>query len=91
MDATHQKALDPNPPGDNLPLLFLGSDYRSHGTPILKRNETVIAPVTERPLRIGILSYRSNPHCGGQGVYLRHLSRALRDLGHRVEVVSGPA
>ncbi len=37
-----------------------------------------------------MLSYRSNPHCGGQGVYLRHLSRALRDLGHQVEVVSGP-
>ena len=46
-------------------------------------------PALERPLRIGMLSYRSNPHCGGQGVYLRHLSRALRDLGHQVEVVSG--
>ncbi len=57
---------------------------------MLKRDETAIPPVADRPLRIGILSYRSNPHCGGQGVYLRHLSRALRDLGHRVEVVSGP-
>ncbi|GBC59734.1 glycosyl transferase group 1 [Desulfonema ishimotonii] len=37
-----------------------------------------------------MLSYRSNPHCGGQGVYVRHLSKALRDLGHHVEVVSGP-
>jgi glycosyltransferase involved in cell wall biosynthesis len=36
------------------------------------------------------LSYRSNPHCGGQGVYLKNLSRALKDLGHVVEVVSGP-
>ena len=44
----------------------------------------------DRPLRIGLLSYRSNPHCGGQGVYLRHLSRALHDLGHAVEVISGP-
>jgi glycosyltransferase involved in cell wall biosynthesis len=41
-------------------------------------------------LRICLLSYRSNPHCGGQGVYLKNLSRALKDLGHRVEVVSGP-
>ncbi|MDM8517319.1 glycosyltransferase family 4 protein [Desulfobacterales bacterium HSG16] len=41
-------------------------------------------------LRICLLSYRSNPHCGGQGVYLRNLSRALKDLGHHVEVVSGP-
>ncbi len=42
------------------------------------------------PLRICLLSYRSNPHCGGQGVYLKNLSRALKDLGHRVDVVSGP-
>jgi glycosyltransferase involved in cell wall biosynthesis len=42
------------------------------------------------PLKICLLSYRSNPHCGGQGVYLKNLSRALKDLGHQVEVVSGP-
>jgi glycosyltransferase involved in cell wall biosynthesis len=42
-----------------------------------------------RPLRIALLSYRSKPHCGGQGVYLRHLSRELDALGHRVEVFSG--
>ncbi|HSL60335.1 MAG TPA: glycosyltransferase family 4 protein [Desulfotignum sp.] len=42
------------------------------------------------PLKIGLLSYRSNPHCGGQGVYIRHLSRALCDLGHQVEVIAGP-
>jgi glycosyltransferase involved in cell wall biosynthesis len=35
------------------------------------------------------LSYRSKPHCGGQGVYLRHLSRELVSLGHQVEVFSG--
>jgi glycosyltransferase involved in cell wall biosynthesis len=45
---------------------------------------------TSRPLRICLLSYRCNPHCGGQGVYLKNLSRALTDLGHRVEVVAGP-
>lgn len=44
----------------------------------------------DRPLRICLLSYRSNPHCGGQGVYLKQLSRALWDLGHHVEVLSGP-
>jgi glycosyltransferase involved in cell wall biosynthesis len=43
-----------------------------------------------RPLRICLLSYRSNPHCGGQGVYLKQLSRALMNLGHHVEVLSGP-
>lgn len=41
------------------------------------------------PLRIALLSYRSNPHVGGQGVYVRHLSRELTALGHRVEVFSG--
>jgi len=41
-------------------------------------------------LKIGLISYRSNPHCGGQGVYIRHLSHALADLGHRVEIIAGP-
>jgi glycosyltransferase involved in cell wall biosynthesis len=44
----------------------------------------------DTPLTICMLSYRSNPHSGGQGVYVKNLSRALRDLGHAVEVVSGP-
>jgi glycosyltransferase involved in cell wall biosynthesis len=44
---------------------------------------------TDRALRIALVSYRSKPHCGGQGVYLRHLSRELAALGHRVEVFSG--
>lgn len=43
-----------------------------------------------RPLRIALLSYRSHPHCGGQGVYVRNLSHALYELGHHVEVISGP-
>jgi glycosyltransferase involved in cell wall biosynthesis len=42
-----------------------------------------------RPLRIALVSYRSKPHCGGQGIYLRHLSRELVALGHHVEVFSG--
>jgi len=46
--------------------------------------------VNQRPLKICLLSYRSNPHCGGQGVYLKNLSRALKDIGHTVEVISGP-
>ncbi|TYL49621.1 glycosyltransferase family 4 protein [Nocardioides sp. BGMRC 2183] len=40
-------------------------------------------------MRIALLSYRSKPHVGGQGVYLRHLSRELVRLGHTVEVFSG--
>ncbi|GCB49851.1 glycosyltransferase family 4 protein [Streptomyces sp. NL15-2K] len=41
----------------------------------------------ERPLRIALLTYKGNPFCGGQGVYVRHLSRELARLGHRVEVI----
>jgi glycosyltransferase involved in cell wall biosynthesis len=40
-------------------------------------------------LRVAMLSYRSKPHCGGQGIYVRHLSRELAALGHSVEVFSG--
>ncbi|WP_342660551.1 Glycogen synthase [Rhodococcus ruber] len=40
-------------------------------------------------MRVALLSYRSKPHCGGQGVYVRHLSRELAALGHDVEVFSG--
>ena len=46
--------------------------------------------VEEPSLRILLTGYRSHPHVGGQGVYLRELARALRDLGHRVTVASGP-
>lgn len=42
------------------------------------------------PLRVALLSYRSLPTCGGQGVYIHHLSRELARLGHSVEVFSGP-
>ena len=40
-------------------------------------------------MRVALLSYRSKPHCGGQGIYIRHLSRELTRLGHSVEVFSG--
>ncbi|RCG29155.1 glycosyltransferase family 1 protein [Streptomyces diacarni] len=43
--------------------------------------------VTDRPLRIALLTYKGNPFCGGQGVYVRHLSRELARLGHTVEVI----
>ncbi|QBI52920.1 glycosyltransferase family 4 protein [Streptomonospora litoralis] len=46
-------------------------------------------PHPDRALRVALLSYRSKPHCGGQGVYVRHLSRELAALGHDVTVFSG--
>ena len=44
----------------------------------------------EQPLRIALLGYRSAPHSGGQGIYLKYLSRSLAKLGHQVTVISGP-
>ncbi|RKE18882.1 glycosyltransferase family 4 protein [Streptomyces sp. TLI_171] len=43
--------------------------------------------VSPPPLRIALLSYRGDPFCGGQGVYVRHLSRELARLGHHVDVI----
>ena len=41
-------------------------------------------------MKIGILSYRSHPYSGGQGIYVKYLSKALQKLGHEVTVLSGP-
>ncbi len=43
----------------------------------------------DAPLTIAYLTYRGKPHVGGQGVYTRHLTKALVDLGHAVEVFGG--
>ncbi len=60
------------------------------------RSRTIVTPghVPARPaapgkLRIAFLIYRGNPTCGGQGVYTRHLTRELVNLGHSVEVFAG--
>jgi glycosyltransferase involved in cell wall biosynthesis len=50
----------------------------------------VPGPGPDDALRVALLAYRGNPFSGGQGVYVRHLSRELTALGHRVEVLSGP-
>ena len=47
-------------------------------------------PAEPGKLRIAFLIYRGNPRCGGQGVYTRHLTRELMNLGHSVEVFAGP-
>jgi glycosyltransferase involved in cell wall biosynthesis len=44
---------------------------------------------SDAPLSIAYLTYRGKPHVGGQGVYTRHLTKALVDLGHTVEVFGG--
>lgn len=41
-------------------------------------------------MRICLLCYRGNPYCGGQGIYLYNLSRALASSGHEVTILVGP-
>ncbi|MFT6368921.1 MAG: glycosyltransferase involved in cell wall biosynthesis, partial [Bacteroidia bacterium] len=52
--------------------------------------ETGALPEHCRSLRIALLGYRSQPFGGGQGVYLKYLSKALVEAGHKVDVISGP-
>lgn len=49
----------------------------------------MVALSPDAPLTVAYLTYRGKPHVGGQGVYTRHLTRALADLGHTVEVFGG--
>ncbi len=51
--------------------------------------DSSLVPAGDEPLRIAYLTYRGKPHVGGQGVYTRHLTKALVDMGHHVEVFSG--
>ena len=48
-----------------------------------------IHPGLDRPLNICITGYRSAPFGGGQGIYIKYLSKALVDAGHNVDVISG--
>jgi glycosyltransferase involved in cell wall biosynthesis len=41
-------------------------------------------------MRICLLTYRGNMYCGGQGIYVYYLAKALHQLGHEVHVMSGP-
>ena len=70
-----------------------GSRPRTLDRPVNARkgsDHLASTPHVDDPLRIALLTYRGKKHCGGQGVYVRHLSKALTLLGHHVEVLSGP-
>ena len=41
-------------------------------------------------MNICLTTYRGNPYCGGQGIYITYLARELARLGHSVHTVSGP-
>ena len=62
--------------------------------PLIPDRAAEVLPLAEAlpqsPLRIALLGYRSAPFGGGQGIYIKYLSKALVDAGHEVDVISGP-
>lgn len=36
------------------------------------------------------MSYRGNPYCGGQGIYVYYIARELIKMGHEVHLIVGP-
>lgn len=50
---------------------------------------TMIDSLHKQRLKICLLGYRSNPYSGGQGIYIKFLSKALVEAGHQVDVISG--
>ena len=53
-------------------------------TSINGKSKNLISAINgDRPLKILLPSYRSNPHTGGQGIYMRLISKAIVDLGHK--------
>ena len=82
--------MDPGA-GDFPPLRELFMPQNSTAT--AEKQSAEIIPLhrkqVEKPLRICLLGYRSHPYGGGQGIYIKYLSKALVDAGHEVDVISG--
>ena len=93
--AAAQSASDTNAEADCEPGIAAGSaaDAASTQRPAAEANSRAKAQAALDPrpdsLRVALLTYRGNPFSGGQGVYVRNLSRELAALGHRVEVIGG--
>ena len=61
----------------------------NNGAATKTRSKTKSLGSIARPLRICIAGYRSAPFGGGQGIYIKYLSKALVEAGHQVDVISG--
>lgn len=72
-----------------LPAAVLGRDT-STPLPHAAGGGAALTSAGKRALSIALLGYRSQPFGGGQGIYLKYLSKALVEAGHRVDVISGP-
>jgi glycosyltransferase involved in cell wall biosynthesis len=79
------KKIQPNKYMSYLPVNYSSSE-KTH-SPVNQKNLTT---TSTDGLSIALLGYRSHPHVGGQGIYLHYLSKALVDMGHKVDVISGP-
>ncbi len=62
----------------------------AHPHPELPREPTSVFEAPTKSLKIALLGYRSAPHVGGQGIYIKYLAAALVRAGHQVDVYSGP-
>ncbi|HSX85373.1 MAG TPA: glycosyltransferase family 4 protein [Cellvibrio sp.] len=74
-------------------MSYLPVTHNSQRTSVAADNlgaDTNAVAQSSGKLRIALLGYRSHPHVGGQGIYLHYLSKSLVDLGHSVDVISGP-
>jgi len=71
--------------------MSLTSTYRPEKSPIGEQVDLSTDPANEvtTPLKICLLGYRSQPYGGGQGIYIKYLSKALVNAGHSVDVISG--
>ena len=58
--------------------------------PTSNTQSTTAVSASPPALRIALIGYRSHPHVGGQGIYIKQLACALHALGHQVTVISGP-
>lgn len=74
----------------NMSSSSAASDLNSDSQPVAAVTDTAqIAVMPSARLKICLLGYRSAPYGGGQGIYIKYLSKALVDAGHEVDVVSG--
>jgi len=71
--------------GATLPVQLAADGALLHPCRLMPHTQSALS----RPLRVAFLVYRGNPHCGGQGVYSRHLTRELAEMGHEVTMFAG--
>lgn len=78
---------DPEPVQSRKAAHLTGGSNQNEAVRYMSADASLARP--DEGLRIALLTYRGKPHVGGQGIYIRHLAKALVELGHHVEVFSG--